>query len=79
MNLDEKQVILKELCEWQAKGTAPIFLSIGWTDENKVVHDDIVIQLCPPLIINKLIGMGHLLSIDDHGAHILSGDKRGGE
>ena len=72
MNLEEKQELLKILCKIQDRGTAPIELSIGWTDETDFIHDDIVITLTPPKIINDLIEKGYLLSIDNHGAHVLT-------
>ena len=72
MNLEEKQELLKTLCEIQDSRTAPIELSIGWTDETGFTHDDIVITVAPPKIFNELIEKGYLLSIDDYGARVLT-------
>lgn len=48
--------------------TSPIELSIGFTNENGIVnHDFIVIKECAPLVIEKLVEKGFMLSVSKQG------------
>lgn len=69
MNLDERQKLLKELCEIQATGTAPIKLSIGRTDTFGAIRDEIVILECPPVVITELLKNGYFLRVDNGGLY----------
>lgn len=59
--------ILEELVNIQ-QDCAPIKLTIGSTTENNMVrHDTIVINDCPPIVINKLVELGYSLFATEKG------------
>ena len=67
MSTIEKINCLEMLTALQVK-TSPIELSIGFTNENGIVnHDFIVIKECAPLVIEKLVEKGFLLSATKQG------------
>ena len=67
MKKADKINLLEELVNIQ-QDCAPIKLTIGSTTEsNRVRHDTIVINNCPPIVINKLVELGYSLSATEKG------------
>ena len=67
MKKADKINLLEELVNIQ-QDCAPIKLTIGSTTESNMVrHDTIVINNCPPIVINKLVELGYSLSATEKG------------
>lgn len=64
-----QQELLAELLDIQ-RNSAPIVISIGWTDKDRVVHDGIMLKDAPPVVIEKLIQQGYSLSLCNNGLHV---------
>ena len=71
MNLNERQELLRELCEIQATGTAPLKLGIGCVSYHGTIQDEVIIFDCPPVFITELIKKGYSLYADNGAIHIL--------
>lgn len=67
MDLENKIEVLKQLCCIQHNNTAPIKLSIGWSDSENMVKDEIYITEAPPRIIKELVAQGYILDLTPHG------------
>lgn len=48
----------------------PVEISIGYTDENNICHSGLVITSCPPIVIDKLMENGFILSMNNGKLHV---------
>lgn len=64
-----QQELLQLLGEIQ-RNTAPIAMSIGYTDENNMCRNGIIITKAAPLVVNKLVEHGYNLDIIKQGVRV---------
>lgn len=66
------QELLASLAEMQSiSGSAPIEISIGWTDKNNMVVDnEVLIKKAPPVVAKKLVDLGYSLDIMAAGVRV---------
>ena len=51
-------------------GCAPVRLTIGYTTKDKIVENGLVIEECPPSIVDKLLKENYTLSVHGKGLHV---------
>lgn len=61
--------ILELLADIQ-RNSAPIEISIGWTNSNNTVQQGIVIRKAPPVVTQKLVEAGYNLDIMAAGVRV---------
>lgn len=66
----EMQCKILELLADIQRNSAPIELSIGWTNGNNTVQQGIVIKNAPPVVTQKLIEHGYCLDITAAGVRV---------
>lgn len=65
------QELLTSLGEMQSiNGTAPIEISIGWTNNGTVVDNEIIIKKAPPVVTETLVALGYSLDIMAAGVRV---------
>lgn len=65
------QELLIELAELQSiRGTAPIELSIGWTNKGTVVDNEVIIKSAPPKVVQELVEKGYCLEVRPEGVRV---------
>lgn len=64
-----QQELLSLLGELQ-RNTAPIEISIGYTNKNNIVCSGVVIKSAPPVVATKLVEQGYYLDIMKDGVHV---------
>lgn len=65
----EQGQVLKLLSEIQ-KDSSPIIISIGWVDNDKRIHPEIIIKSAPLYVVQKLIEEGYCLDITLQGVKV---------
>ena len=51
-------------------GCAPVRLTIGYTTKDNIVENGLVIEECPPTIVDNLIKENYTLSVHNKGLHV---------
>ena len=51
-------------------GCAPVRLTIGYTTKDNIVENGLVIEDCPPTIVDKLIKENYTLSVHNKGLFV---------
>ena len=51
-------------------GCAPVRLTIGYTTKDNIVENGLVIEECPPIIVDKLTKENYTLSVHNKGLHV---------
>lgn len=74
----KKEELLMKLCEIQSRGTAPIKVGIGWTNEKGLVLDGLTIYECPPNVISELVALGYYLTRSGGCIHVVGCGDQGG-
>ena len=51
-------------------GCAPVRLTIGYTTKDNIVENGLVIEECPPIIVDNLTKENYTLSVHNKGLHV---------
>lgn len=66
----EAQIKILELLADVQRTSAPIELSIGWTDAGRTVQQGIILKTAPHVAIQKLVEAGYCLEIMQQGVRV---------
>lgn len=72
----ESDVELMPLLLKLQEGTSPIRMSIGFTDNDRIVRQGIVLYQAAPKVIETLIEHGYTCDLTEHGMRVYKLDVR---
>lgn len=69
--MDRRKVAIEALnLITSIENCAPTEFSFGWVDKNNICKDGLIIKQCAPIVINKLIEHGYVLSMTANGLFV---------